>query len=399
MIRFINRLFLAVLILLNISAKAQSIASPVFVGHPDRIKTLDSLIEHAGSWALKKGDYATAYTAALKEGTKQDSLLTLVAIHFFSHLAYGNHAPNLQYEGVRFKMNAYNVPELVNQYATQKTLAQLATYFSNSSKEVATILKTLKVYQDSSRKMNAKIDLLIKAASDYRWLNAIKQENRIILVNIPSAQLWTFDHNKMVLSMRVILGKLATPTNTLSSPVDKITINPYWMVPKSIATKEMLPKILKDKNYFEDNHLQVLNANYKVVAPNKIDWEVYSEDNFPFTIRQGTGCDNSLGLLKVEFDSPFGIYLHDTPEKALFGNINRFYSHGCMRMEKPIDMGKWLLQNNAKAIDTIDFNKCYKDPSPKSIPVTLSTQIIVWYSLVDFDNNGNLKFYKNIYEK
>ncbi len=399
MIKSINTLFLGCLIFFFQSTNAQVGPSPVFVGHPDRIKTLDSLIQNAATLALNKNDYLKAYTIALQAGPQSDSLLTQLAVRYFSHLAYGTHSIGLQYEGVRFKMNAFNVPALVNEYAVNKSLNKLAQYFTSSSKEVTAILNTLKLYRDSVKQANVKIELLTKAANDYRWLNAIKKENRIILVNIPSAQLRAYDHGKQVLSMKVIVGKYETQTNTLSSPIDKITINPYWVVPKSIATKEMLPKIRKDIGYFEENHLQLLNANYRVIKPSTINWEIYSEENFPFTIRQGTGCDNSLGLLKIEFDSPFGIYLHDTPEKALFGNANRFYSHGCMRMEKPIDMGKWLLQNNPKALDTIDFNKCYKDPAPKSIAVTLSTQVIVWYSLVDFDNNGNLKFYKNIYDK
>ena len=399
MLRSINTLLLSVMLLCSNTISAQQPFVPLFVGHPERIKSLDSLIEHAEDLALHKKDYKQNLEIAVNAGSKSDSLITSVAIHFITHLAYGNHAINLQYEGVRFKPTFYNVPALVNDYVAHKSLNKLVAYFTSSSKEIGNILSTLKLYRDSAKKYSTKIELLEKAASDYRWLNAIKQENRIILVNIPSAQLRAYDHGKLILNMKVVVGKFATQTNTLSAPIDKITINPYWMVPKSIATKEMLPKIIKDISYFETNHLQVLNTNYKIIKPNTVNWENYSEENFPFTIRQGTGCDNSLGLLKVEFDSPFGIYLHDTPEKGLFANTNRFYSHGCMRMEKPIDMGRWLLQNNAKAIDTIDFNKCYKDPSPKSIPVTLSTQIIVWYSLVDFDNNGKLKFYKNIYEK
>ena len=390
---------LLLLLLFCISSNAQVPKQPLFAGHPDRIKTLDSLIENAASLALNKADYKHSLELAINAGTKSDSMITAVAVHFFSHLAYGNQPINLQYEGVRFKPTIYNVPALVNDYVAHKSLNKLVGYFTNASKQVASILASLKTYRDSTKKYGSKIELLEKAASDYRWLNAIMQENRIILVNIPSTQLRAYDFGKQVLNMKVIVGKLSTPTSTLSSPINKITINPYWMVPKSIATKEMLPKIIQDISYLETYHLQVLNTNYKVVNPNTINWESYSEENFPFTIRQGTGCDNSLGVLKVEFDSPFGIYLHDTPEKALFANANRFYSHGCMRMEKPIEMGKWLLQNNTKAIDTIDFNKCYKDPAPKSIPVTLSTKLIVWYSLVDFDNNGNLKFYKNIYEK
>ena len=114
-------------------------------------------------------------------------------------------------------------------------------------------------------------------------------------------------------------------------------------------------------------------------------------------MRQGTGFDNSLGLLKIEFDSPSAIYLHDTPEKDLFTNANRFYSHGCIRMEKPIDIGKWLLQNNRIAIDTFDFNQPEKYNKPRPIPVTIPTQVLIWYSLIDFDKKGALKFYKNIY--
>jgi hypothetical protein len=399
MIGSIKTTLLGVLFFVGTIVKAQLAPTTLFVGHSDRIKTLDSLINNAESLALNKNDYKQSLEFALKAGIKSDSLITNVAIHFFTHLAYGNHSISLQYEGVRFKPTTFNVTALVNDYVAHRSLNKLAVYLTNTSKEVPSILSLLQVYKDSSKKYSAKIVLLKKAASDYRWLNAIKQENRIILVNIPSAQLRAYDHGKQILNMKVIVGKFATPTNTLSSPVDRITINPYWMVPKSIATKEMLPKIIKDINYLASNHLQLLNSNYKIINPSTINWGNYSEENFPFTIRQGTGCDNSLGLLKVEFDSPFGIYLHDTPEKGLFANTNRFYSHGCMRMEKPIDMGKWLLQNNAKAIDTIDFKQCYKDPSPKSIPVTLSTQIIVWYSLVDFDYNGKLKFYKNIYEK
>ena len=161
----------------------------------------------------------------------------------------------------------------------------------------------------------------------------------------------------------------------------------------------MLPKIIENVNYLADNHLQVLHEKGKPIAPESIDWQSYSEENFPFVIRQETGTENSLGILKVDFDSPFGIYLHDSPEKALFSNSNRFYSHGCMRMEKPVEMGKWLTQNNKQALDTFDFKKITKNIPPKYIPITLTTYVIVWYSLVDFDTKGNVKFYKDWYEK
>ena len=394
-----NKVLLACFVLFSFQAIAQENSNNLFVGHPDRIKTLDSLIAQSSRLALRKSDYANAFKKAGMATEKQDSMYMHVAIRFFTHLAYGNQAPVLQYNGVKFKLNAYDVPALVKQYVQEKSMDELVQLFSNNTVEVKTLLNTLHYYQDSNRKATSKIDLLLKATNEYRWLNAIKKGNRIILVNIPSAQLKAFDQNQMVLSMRVVVGKLSTPTNTMSSTVEKIVVNPYWTVPKSIAGKEMLPKIIENVNYLADNHLQVLNEKGKPIAPESIDWQSYSEENFPFVIRQETGTENSLGILKVDFDSPFGIYLHDSPEKALFSNSNRFYSHGCMRMEKPVEMGKWLTQNNKQALDTFDFKKITKNIPPKYIPITLTTYVIVWYSLVDFDTKGNVKFYKDWYEK
>jgi hypothetical protein len=386
-------------VLLRIQSVAQDNTQFLFVGHADRIQTLDSLIEQSASLALKKSDYNAAFKKASIEGPLQDSLLKQVAVRWFTHLAYGNQNPKLQYDGVKFKLNTYNIPMLLEAYLTTKSMHELVQFFSNSSTEVTTLLSELQKYRDSSRQYPEKIALLVKATNEYRWLNAIRQGNRIILVNIPSAQLRAYEGNRVALNMRVVVGKLTTPTNTLASKVEKIVVNPYWTVPKSISTKEMLPKILADINYLSNNHLQILNEQYKVVAPEKIDWQNYSEENFPFVIRQATGSDNSLGVLKVDFDSPFGIYLHDSPEKALFSNTNRFYSHGCMRMEKPIEMGKWLTTDNKQALDTFNFKKIAKNIPPKYISITLPTHVIVWYSLVDFDNKGNVKFYKDWYEK
>jgi murein L,D-transpeptidase YcbB/YkuD len=136
-----------------------------------------------------------------------------------------------------------------------------------------------------------------------------------------------------------------------------------------------------------------------VLNPHQINWTSIDFENFPYIIRQATGCENALGILKLEFDNPFSMYLHDTPEKQLFTNKNRFLSHGCMRMEKPVDMGRLLLSNNLNAIDTLDLTKCELNLKPIFLPVTLKTPLVVWYSQVDFDSNNNLMIYKNVYNR
>jgi murein L,D-transpeptidase YcbB/YkuD len=300
---------------------------------------------------------------------------------------------------VKFDMIAFNMPVLIQTYLQKKQLGQLVQVFNQNSMEIKKILDSLHALQKTTNKNQAKINLLKKAANDYRWLNAVRSQQRIILVNIPSAQLKVYEGPKTTLQMKIILGKASTPTKTLSAYINQVTINPYWTVPKSIIVKEMIPKIQKDIQYLSKNRLSVLNESYKVVNPHQINWETIDLENFPYIIRQATSCENALGILKLEFDNPFSMYLHDTPEKELFKNKNRFLSHGCMRMENPVAMSRFLLSNNLQAIDTLDLTKCELNLKPIFLPVTIKTPLIVWYSQVDFDSNNNLMFYKNIYNR
>jgi hypothetical protein len=379
------------------------------VTHPGSIVTLDSLIHHADRFALNTSDYAHGILDGFITGRlhllnsvdtlRTDSLMHRVALHFYTDLAYGNHAPSLQNDGLEFKLNTMNVPELLSKHTSSQGLIQLTHIFTSMSKEVGTLLATVNQYQDSSHINPFRLRQLIKAVNDYRWLRALSEKQKVILVNIPSAQLKVYESEKMILAMKLVVGKASTPTNSFSTIIKQITINPYWNVPKSIATKEMLPQLKKDNDYLERNHLQVLNTNYRVIKSEGIDWNNYSESNFPFYIRQSTGCDNSLGIIKLEFESPYGVYLHDTPEKSLFNYTNRFYSHGCMRMEKPIEIAKLLMKENRAALDTINLETCYKNPNPITIPIPNSTPLVVWYSLIDFDAQGNIKFYKDVYHR
>ena len=410
--RLVFTIILSILLLANIKSIAQVDNNPkplLFIGHPSRITSLDSLIKNATSLALNSNDYQYHFkqnsamdslgATAVNNQFIYDSIITSVANHFFNDLAYGNRIPALDYNGVKFKFNVNEVPLMVQKYVELESINELVKYYLKKYKEVSIILDTLKYYQLNNTTQFNKIKILQKAANDFRWLNAIKKSNKFILVNIPSAQLKAYDSNKLIMAMRVIVGKSTTPTNTLSSSINRLILNPYWMVPKSIIKNEMFDKYKADKDYFFKNGFTLINEKYKTVDPCNIDISKYSKDYFPFIVRQGTGLDNSLGLLKIEFDSPSSIYLHDTPQKELFKNAKRFYSHGCIRMERPIEIGNWLLQNNRIAIDTFDFKQPSKYTTPRPIPVTISTQVIIWYSLIDFDNKGALKFYQNVYNK
>jgi murein L,D-transpeptidase YcbB/YkuD len=240
---------------------------------------------------------------------------------------------------------------------------------------------------------------LAQAINTLRWLTCIRQGNHTIVVNIPSATLLLYDHKKIVLESRIIVGKPSTPTPTLCSKITEVILYPYWNVTHNIATRELLPIIKRNPSYLESNNYQVLNKNGKVVNASSIKWSSLSRNYFPYVLRQSTGCDNSLGLIKLNFYNPFTVYLHDTPAKSLFDLKERYFSHGCMRLQKAEEVGHYVLKNNAIAIDTLTERGCLKNQSPITVAATEAIPIFVLYQTAWIDSAGAVKFYKDIYDK
>jgi L,D-transpeptidase YcbB len=233
----------------------------------------------------------------------------------------------------------------------------------------------------------------------YRWMHCISKNNSVIVVNIPAAYLKVYRNDKVMLEMRVIVGKTSTPTHTIASKVNEVILYPYWHVPYSIATKELLPSFKRNAGNVNAGNYQVLNSAGKIMDPYSINWHALSQGYFPYLIRQSTGCDNSLGLLKLNFYNPFGAYLHDTPGKNLFMLNKRFFSHGCMRMEKPMDLGHLVLKNNAIAIDSLEQKGCLRNQSPITVPADEQMPVIVWYNPAGIDSTGRVIFYEDVYNK
>lgn len=240
---------------------------------------------------------------------------------------------------------------------------------------------------------------LILSVNYYRWLYCLTRKQSTIVVNIPAAYMKVYEQGKKILEMRMIVGKKSTPTPTLTSTVNEVILYPYWHVPYKIATQELLPAIKRNPGYVNANNYQVLNSAGKAINPYSINWRGLSSSYFPYVIRQSTGCDNALGLLKLDFYNPFSVYLHDTPGKNLFKQTKRFYSHGCMRMEKPMELGHLALKNNTIAIDTLEEKGCLRNQSPVKVHATNHMPVIVWYNPAGTDVSGNLVFFGDIYGK
>jgi murein L,D-transpeptidase YcbB/YkuD len=131
-----------------------------------------------------------------------------------------------------------------------------------------------------------------------------------------------------------------------------VVLNPYWNVPPSIAGKEYLPKLKKNPGALQKENIRLFSKDGKEVNPYTVDWS--SLGRMPYSLRQDSGAKNALGKVKFMFPNRFNVYLHDTPSKNLFEKDLRIFSHGCMRVQNPLDLAAVLLADQGWTREKID---------------------------------------------
>jgi L,D-transpeptidase YcbB len=207
----------------------------------------------------------------------------------------------------------------------------------------------------------------------WRWMPDNLGEEHF-LVNIAGFEIQHWQSNTIVDRMNVVVGAVATQTPEFSGEMQYIELNPYWTVPYTIATKEMLPKLQADPYHYADD-FEVF-AGGKLADWGSISWANYGgTGSFPFTFRQKPGPKNALGKVKFILPNKFNVYLHDTPAKDKFANSTRAFSHGCIRLSRPGDLAYSLLERTGMdkaAVDTVwASGENTRVDLPKRIPVHL----------------------------
>jgi len=230
-----------------------------------------------------------------------------------------------------------------------------------------------------------------------RWRWKTSPAKRYAWVNIPSYKLKVIDDDTLYLEAKVITGSITHHTPLLQSSITYFIIYPYWNVPYKIASEEILPRIKWDTAYLHKNNFDVLDWNNKVVDPKTIKWSKYNKTNLPYKFRQQEGGDNSLGVIKFMFNNPFGVYLHDTNSKKLFGKEIRALSHGCVRMENPWALADYLIKDD-KHYTTDSLFTYFEKEQKKTIPLHKPLSLYINYFTAEVDEDGKLFFYTDIYE-
>jgi hypothetical protein len=238
--------------------------------------------------------------------------------------------------------------------------------------------------------------LIRQTLNFYRYINRFDPE-QFVLVNIPAGELNVFDRSgKRLLPMQVITGKPDKRTPCMTTYIKDIVAYPYWNVPKNIALEEMLPRMQRNLAFIYNQNLQILDEKNKEVNPEEIDWASLSETNFPYRVRQASGCENSLGLIKFDLENPLAIYLHDTNSRDLFAlTTDRWRSHGCVRVQKPIELANLVL--GKLTFDDTFMSQCLADQKPKTLAIPKPFPVFIAYNIADVDAAGKLRFYKDVY--
>jgi len=238
--------------------------------------------------------------------------------------------------------------------------------------------------------------LIRQTLNFYRYTNRFESD-KFVLVNIPAAELNVFDRSgKRLLPMQVIAGKADKRTPCMTTYIKAVVAYPYWNVPRSIALEEMLPRMQRDLSYIYNQNLQILDEKDQEVDPEEIDWEGLSTTNFPYRVRQASGCENALGLIKFELENPLAIYLHDTNSRDLFTlTTDRWRSHGCVRVQKPVELANLVLGKNT--FDASFMDRCLIDQKPKLLAIPKPVPVFIAYNTADVDAAGKLRIYRDVY--
>ncbi len=215
-----------------------------------------------------------------------------------------------------------------------------------------------------------------------------------LMVNIAAFELYRYEYGQLKEVRPVMVGKDRHQTPIFSDELEYVDINPTWTVPYSIATREMLPKLQANPTYLGDD-FQLL-AGGKEIPFSSVNFNQYSRGDFPFTIRQKPGPKNALGIIKFMLPNRHAIYLHDTPSRALFAKTQRAFSHGCIRVYKPLEFGVtilrdvpgWTLERLEQVVET---RKTTRVTLPNKIPVHIV------YATAWRGEGGSVEFRTDIY--
>ena len=232
-----------------------------------------------------------------------------------------------------------------------------------------------------------------------RDLLAQKLDDRYVLVNAPGFQLEAVERHQVELRHRVIVGKPERQTPTVRATIRALNFFPYWRVPESVAHLDLIPRLVKEPGYLQQEHIRVLTGSFNgpEIDSSAIDWR--QADSKQLRFRQDPGPQNALGLVRIDMPNEHGVYMHDTPLKPLFNQRSRAFSAGCVRVQEVFTLVEWIARYEAgwdqpgRVQDVIATGQALDLTLTRPLPVYF-TYITAWA-----EPDGRIIFRPDIYSR
>jgi L,D-transpeptidase YcbB len=220
-----------------------------------------------------------------------------------------------------------------------------------------------------------------------------------IWVNIPSYRLDVVENDTVVLTSKVVVGKPETHTPALTSVISDMITYPLWHIPNSIIVKDILPALKKDPGYLKKKGFSLQDDDHNEIDPYTVKWSKYT-DGIPYTVIQGSGDDNALGMLKFNFPNKYSVYLHDTNQRSFFARKKRALSHGCVRVEAWQDLAYYLLDKDSTRSNRVLPDSLANWLTLKQkhyVPLHNRVPLYIRYFTCEGNENGDVVFYDDVY--
>ncbi|GJE56982.1 MULTISPECIES: L,D-transpeptidase family protein [Methylobacterium] len=220
--------------------------------------------------------------------------------------------------------------------------------------------------------------------------------NRFVITNIPAALVQTVENGQVVTLHAAGVGKIDRQSPIMNTKATQINFNPFWTVPASIVKKDLIPKMQKDPNYLTDNKIRIFTGETEV-SPRSVNWN--SDEGTRYRYRQDSGADfNSMGVVRINIPNPYGVFMHDTNSRGVFGDDFRFISSGCVRLQNVREYITWLLK------DTPGWDRAHVEQAVESgqrIDATLTTPVPVYWTYITAWStpDGTVQFRDDIYKR
>jgi murein L,D-transpeptidase YcbB/YkuD len=246
--------------------------------------------------------------------------------------------------------------------------------------------------------LDERIDQIVANLERRRWL-AEDLGQRYVFVNTGDYSMVFVNDGKRVFESQVIVGTPKHPTPEIQSTMYGFQTNPYWTVPQSISGDEYLPLLRRDPYALANQGFKIFSSwsdNDSEIDPATVDWNSINPKAFPYRVRQEPGATNALGYIFFPFQNNYGVYMHDTASRWLFTEGSRNFSHGCIRLQNPLDFVTKVFEGRA-SFDRARVQKAIDGGEQVHYSFPESVKLYVTYRTVTAAADGTPTFRDDVY--